>query len=78
MIYYLRAHQREPIVLISALMMPLMLGVTVAGAIWFGTFGIAAGYFLVMALFMLPATGYVTARCRVQWHRSPGDRPAAF
>jgi hypothetical protein len=71
MIYYLRAHQREPIFLVSALMIPLTLGVTVEGAIWFGPLGIAAGYFLVIVFFQLPAVAYVTARCRAQWHRSP-------
>ena len=68
MINYLRAHRKEPIVPFTLTMTPLMISVTVGGAIYFGTKGIAVGYFLVMTLCMLPVISWITMRCRAQWH----------
>jgi hypothetical protein len=69
MINYLRAHRKEPIVVFTVVMTPLMICVVVGGAISIGTLGVAAGYFLVMTFFMLPTIYWITLRCRAEWHR---------
>ncbi len=67
---YLRAHKRDPIVVLSVTS-SLAIGVLV----WlfgknFGPTGAAAGYFLVAAFYIIPYETFIWFRCRKQWHKS--------
>jgi hypothetical protein len=74
MITYLRAHKKEPIVVLTAVMTPLMLCAAIGGAVYGGVLGIILGYACVMILVMLPWTTWILVRCRALWHG--GNEPA--
>ena len=59
MISYLRAHKKEPIVVLTAIVTPVMLSAVLWGAFHAGVLGIATAYFLVMTLLMLPGTAWI-------------------
>ncbi|HEY6838495.1 MAG TPA: hypothetical protein VI389_07115 [Geobacteraceae bacterium] len=67
---YLRAHKREPFLVVS------LIGALLQGtATWYlgknyGSFGIVAGFLAVTMLFGLPAAVFVWRRCRAAWHGS--------
>jgi hypothetical protein len=73
---YLRAHKREPYVVLS-----VVLGVLTGLIAWIlssqhvGPAGVAAGYMAVSVLVGLPAGLLIFRRCRVRWHRE--DPPIA-
>lgn len=69
---WLRAHRREPLLGVSALMATLVVGGTVLTA---GTWECAAAFALAQAA-TLAATLGVWSRCRRQWHgRIPAEAP---
>ena len=67
---YLRAHKREPYMVLS-----VVLGVLTGLVAWIlssqhvGAAGVAAGYMAVSLLVGLPAGLLIFHRCRVEWHR---------
>ena len=70
MISYLRAHKKEPIVVLTAVLTPIMLGAAIGGAALAGTLGVVIGYSLVMFFLMLPGVAWITIRCRALWHHN--------
>lgn len=67
---YLRAHKRDPIVIMSVTS-SLAIGVLV----WFlgknfGPTGATAGYLFVAACYIIPYETFIWFRCRKQWHKS--------
>ncbi len=65
---YLRAHKREPLVLVNVAS-SLMMG----GLVWwfgrrYGLYGAGYSYLGVIALFIMPAIFSVWLRCRREWH----------
>ena len=76
---YLRAHKREPFLIVS-----LSLGILTGAAVillgWkYGAAGMAAGFLAVVALVGIPLGTWILHRCRSAWHaRSfapPEERP---
>ncbi len=68
MIFYLRAHRREPIVVMTAILTPVTIAAVSLGAWKWGVLGVAVAYFCVTALLVLPATAWILVRCRRAWH----------
>jgi len=65
---YLRAHKKEPFVMLSAMTAILTaLSVLIAGSRW-GAFGIVVLYFSIVALFVIPGGTIIWLRCRDKWH----------
>ena len=69
---YLRAHKREPLLVVSVL-----LGVLVGLSTWllgkhYSALGMAAGYLAIYAM-IVPVEVFIWRRCRVKWH---GDAEA--
>ena len=65
---YLRAHKRDPIVVISVVSsLAIGLLVWVLGG-RFGAHGAAAGYLGVVALFIVPSVTLTWFQCRAKWH----------
>jgi hypothetical protein len=65
---YLRAHKREPYMMIS-----LVIGLITGGVAWIlapkaGATGVAAGYLAVSVLVALPAGFLIFRYCRKEWH----------
>ncbi len=69
---YLRAHKREPFLVLSILV-ALLTGVSTwfTGRLW-GSTGVTIGYFLCGGVFYLAGGTYIFAQCRRLWHRAPG------
>ncbi len=66
---YLRAHKREPLVVV-AVVSSLAIGLLV----WllgsrFGPLGAASGYLAVVILFIIPYETAIWIRCRAEWHK---------
>lgn len=67
---YLRAHKKEPFMVVS------LIGAVLQGAgTWylgmrFSTLGVTVGFFLVSVLFGLPSASLIWLRCRTAWHMS--------
>ncbi len=64
---YLRAHKREPFLLLSLLQAVLTTATTLGLGVSFGAVGMAAGYLAVTAL-LLPVGTAVWWKCRREWH----------
>lgn len=65
---YLRAHKREPTMVVNVMSCCLIgLAVWILGS-RFGAIGAAGGYLAVVALFILPVKTYLWLYCRRQWH----------
>jgi len=66
---YLRAHKREPF-LVLAVVMATMTGTStlLAGRLW-GSTGVTVGYFLCGGVFYLCAGTYIFTKCRRLWHQ---------
>ncbi len=71
MAIYLRAHKKEPLMIVS-LVSALLIGLSTwqLGATY-GPTGAAAGYFVICLVWGLPSCWYIFQRCRTQWHQ-PG------
>lgn len=70
---YLRAHKKEPLVLLSVAQ-----GVLTGVSTWvlgrhFGATGMAAGYLSVVALIVVPFGTVIWHRCRAAWHADAGN-----
>jgi hypothetical protein len=76
LVYYLRAHRKEPLVGLTAIGAPLMLCAAVTGAYLGGALGVAGAYCAVMVLLMLPGTIWITMRSRALWHSQPANAQA--
>lgn len=68
MVAYLRAHKREPFVIMMLASIPIIVGLLVAGAVLNGALGVAASYWASMTLFLLPATLIILVNRRKDWH----------
>ena len=67
---YLRAHKREPLLVLSIMIATLTgAGTFVAARLW-GAAGVAVGYFLTGGLFPLAAGSLIFFRLRRLWHGS--------
>ena len=77
MISYLRAHKKEPIVVLTAIVTPVMLCAALGGAALGGTLGIVIGYASVMTFFMLPGTAWISGAkpCRLASRPFAGMNP---
>lgn len=64
---YLRAHKREPYLVISIIEAGLILAVLFPLGKWFGAMGMAAGFLSVTSVMFVPAL-IIFQRCRVRWH----------
>lgn len=67
---YLRAHKREPLMVLS-----VVTGILSGGAVWFlgrrfGPTGAAAGYLAVIAFVNLPWETAIWFKCRAAWHET--------
>jgi hypothetical protein len=71
---YLRAHKREPLLGLSVANGIVSILLTLSLGKSYGPFGIAAGYLGVISLGTLPASSYIWARCRREWHARPAPR----
>ncbi len=70
---YLRAHKREPFLVLSILVASLTAGTTLfAGKLW-GATGIAIGYLLWGGIFYLGYGTVVFVKCRRVWHQMPSE-----
>jgi hypothetical protein len=68
---YLRAHKREPFLVLSIMVASLTAATTlVAGKLW-GSTGITIGYLLWGGIFYLGYGTVVFIKCRRAWHHSP-------
>ena len=66
---YLRAHKREPIMVMSAVS-SLSMGLLVWGLGWiFGPTGASAAYLATVAILILPWQTAIWRRCRALWHQ---------
>jgi O-antigen/teichoic acid export membrane protein len=75
MAFYLRAHKREPLVIVSLVGAGLVGFCTwMFGAKW-GPTGAASGFLLVTTLWSFPACLCIYRRCRVSWHQAAGAQP---
>jgi hypothetical protein len=72
---YLRAHRREPFVLVSVLHGGLTCLSTLTLGALYGPVGAAAGSLGVVALVVIPAGTVTWMRCRTAWHRRASDTP---
>ncbi len=71
---YLRAHKRDPLLLLSTLSNTgIGLSILLLGG-RFGPIGAAWGYLAVIGLFTLPATTWIWQRCRREWHEVESTR----
>ena len=66
---YLRAHKKEPFLVLS-----IVQGLLTCTCLWlfgkyFGVLGMISGYLLVVSLFTLPYGTWVWKRCKDDWHR---------
>ncbi len=68
MVYYLRAHRQEPIVKLTIVGAPLMLGAALLGAMLVGVLGLTISYAASMFFYFLPGTALILWRCRKRWH----------
>ena len=68
---YLRAHKKEPFMLLSVVSGLLIAISTVILGTRFGAMGMASGYLAVAGLVVLPGGTMVWVRCRREWHASP-------
>ena len=67
---YLRAHKREPFLILSILMATLTGACTVlTGRLW-GATGVTIGYFICGGVFYLAGGTYIFMKCRSLWHNS--------
>jgi O-antigen/teichoic acid export membrane protein len=73
---YLRAHKKEPMMGLSVAIGLLTSAATILLDSRYGPVGIAAGYFVVVALVALPGSTIIWVRCRKAWH-SPNNVPEA-
>jgi hypothetical protein len=65
---YLRAHQREPFLVLSITVAMLTgLSTLPAGRLW-GTTGVTIGFFLCSGVFQLVCGTYIFMKCRSLWH----------
>lgn len=67
---YLRAHKREPFLLLSIITAILSAACTLFTARPWGATGVAVGYFLSGGIFPLVGGTYVFVRCRRVWHQT--------
>jgi len=65
---YLRAHKREPYLILSILVAVLMGGSTLVTAKLWGATGVTVGYFICGGVFYLTGGTYLFIRCRRRWH----------
>ena len=68
MAFYLRAHKREPMMMISVTSAILTGACTVLLGRYYGAIGAAIGYAVVTVLWVLPATRHVFHVCSQRWH----------
>jgi len=68
MAFYLRAHKREPMMMISVTSAILTGACTVLLGRYYGAVGAAIGYAAVTVLWVLPATRHVFHVCSEKWH----------
>lgn len=73
LVFYMRAHCREPIAEFNALVAPLIVGAVALGAEFYGVTGMVMGYFLFQSLIIVPAFALFAIRLRAEWHRFPMD-----
>lgn len=67
---YLRAHKKEPLVLVSVSASLMITLLSVLLGKWAGATGIATGYLGVLVLYQLPVSGIIFSKCSRQWHSS--------
>ena len=75
MAFYLRAHKREPLVVLS-LVSAVLIGISTwaLGAKW-GPTGAASGFLLVTISGTFPACLSVFRHCRALWHQGASNQP---
>ena len=67
---YLRAHKREPFLLLSIASSVLLSASTLLFGKFAGTGAVAAGYCVITSLFALPLATYIFVTKRREWHRT--------
>lgn len=74
MAFYLRAHKREPLMILSLVTAALVgFSTWILGARW-GPTGAASGFVLVTILWSFPACLSTFKRCRALWHQDAGNQ----
>lgn len=68
---YLRAHKREPFLVLSAAVALLCCTSTLVAGRWWGATGVTVGYFLCGGVVNLAGGTYIFVRARRIWHSSP-------
>lgn len=68
---YLRAHKREPFLILSIVMAAATALSTVATGRFFGATGVTIGYFFCGGIFYVVVATYIFVRCRRLWHSIP-------
>jgi O-antigen/teichoic acid export membrane protein len=64
---YLRAHKKEPFLMLSIVEALLMIGILYPLGKWSGATGLALGFMVVATLILVP--GYaIFRRCKIDWH----------
>jgi len=70
---YLRAHKREPLLLLVTIMATLTACSTLAGGRLWGAAGMTIGYFFCGGLFYIAGGTYIFITRRRMWHHSSGE-----
>ncbi|MGA2675139.1 MAG: hypothetical protein ABSE99_18130 [Terracidiphilus sp.] len=74
---YLRAHKREPFLVLAVLLATLTgLSTLLTGRLW-GAAGVVIGYFFSGGVFYVVGGTYIFIKLRRLWHGSPSDSPSA-
>ena len=70
---YLRAHKREPFLVLSIVVAAMIgLSTLLTGRLW-GATGVTIGYFICGGVFYVAAATYIFMRCRRLWHAAPQE-----
>ena len=70
---YLRAHKREPFLLLSIVVALICCANTLVSGRWWGATGVTVGYLICGGMINLAGGTYVFMRSRRIWHSSPHD-----
>lgn len=71
---YLRAHKREPFLVLSIVVALICCASTLVAGRWWGTTGVTVGYFVCGGVINLAGGTYIFMRSRRIWHSKPDAR----